>query len=364
MAQMKLNDEEEITQKNPDRCSPDVILGPWNFPLSIEQIFLMFKIPISVYIPAPIPLFDPFCLCLQLAGGGMAKETTFKALGRRGLLPLQPDVGMKLLMNAIAHPSNPVVTACPMDVARLQDTPYYGFLRRAGGKTPAACDDRTGHVAKLESAWLAELRGMDLSMRREGIRHKVEEVVAGLGLENVARTTVWGEAGLDSLGMVEVRNGVVRAFEGAVPLGATALFDYPTLNALVQHIEATLCPSEVGGGVERPSMAAAVSLAGEAVAVVGMACRFPGGGDGPEAFWRMLVGGVDSAMEIPITRMDWRSLFVPDGAPGSLYTNRAALLDAGPFNSPTHVAPYFFSAALVVPHAGFIFFSKDWFSSG
>jgi len=117
---------------------------------------------------------------------------------------------------------------------------------------------------------------------------------------------------------------VVRAFENAVPLGATALFDYPTLNALVEHIEATLCPpAEIGGG--RRSFAS--SAAGEQLAVVGMSCRFPGGGDGPEAFWRLLVGAGDGATQIPVARMDWRSLYAPASSGGGLYTNRGAFID-------------------------------------
>jgi len=167
---------------------------------------------------------------------------------------------------------------------------------------------------------------MEPMARKELIRSKVEAVVTGVGLEGLDGTTVWGEAGLDSLGMVEVRNGVVRAFENTVPLGATALFDYPTLNGLVQHIEATLCPpSEVGG--EGPSAAALLSASREEVAVVGMACRFPGASDGPKAFWRMLVGGGDGSMEIPIMRMDWRPHYDPREVTGKTYTNRGAFIE-------------------------------------
>lgn len=263
----------------------------------------------------------------------MAREATFAAMGRQGLLPLEPDAGMRLLMNCIAHPPDPVVTACPMDVARLPGTPYYRLLCHASGRARTAHDSRASHVASGELTWLVKLREMKPLERREAIRSRVALVVTGVGIEGLEGTTVWGEVGLDSLGMVEVRNGVVRAFENVVPLGATALFDYPTLNALVEHLEATLCPQLDAGGSfrEHPSTVALHSSAGKVVGVVGMSCRFPGGGNGPEAFWRMLVAGVDGAMEIPVTRMDWRSLYVPDGAPGLLYTNRAALLDVGLF---------------------------------
>nr|CCE88380.1 polyketide synthase [Sorangium cellulosum] len=40
----------------------------------------------------------------------------------------------------------------------------------------------------------------------------------------------------------------------------------------------------------------------EPVAIVGMSCRFPGGGAGPEAFWRALSEGVDGVKRIPAER--------------------------------------------------------------
>ena len=44
---------------------------------------------------------------------------------------------------------------------------------------------------------------------------------------------------------------------------------------------------------------AAEQARSEPLAIVGLACRFPGGGDGPDAFWRALERGVDGVRETP-----------------------------------------------------------------
>jgi acyl transferase domain-containing protein len=43
----------------------------------------------------------------------------------------------------------------------------------------------------------------------------------------------------------------------------------------------------------------------EPIAIIGIGCRFPGGSDTPEAFWRLLHDGVDAIEEIPPER--WSS---------------------------------------------------------
>ena len=64
-------------------------------------------------------------------------------------------------------------------------------------------------------------------------------------------------------------------------------------------------------------MQAAERLRDEPIAVVGMGCRFPGGADDPEAFWRLLREGVDAVGEIPPDRWDVDALYDPSpDAPG------------------------------------------------
>ena len=63
------------------------------------------------------------------------------------------------------------------------------------------------------------------------------------------------------------------------------------------------------------------------IAIVGIACRFPGGGDNPDAFWEMLRDGVDAVSEVPAERWDVDAYFDTDpDAPGKMYTRWGAFL--------------------------------------
>ncbi|MGC4852833.1 thioester reductase domain-containing protein [Micromonospora sp. DT4] len=66
----------------------------------------------------------------------------------------------------------------------------------------------------------------------------------------------------------------------------------------------------------------------EPIAIVGMACRFPGGVHSPEEFWTLLRNGVDTTSEFPPERADARAYHHPDPEePGKAYTIRGAFLD-------------------------------------
>ncbi|HVU25846.1 MAG TPA: SDR family NAD(P)-dependent oxidoreductase [Opitutus sp.] len=66
----------------------------------------------------------------------------------------------------------------------------------------------------------------------------------------------------------------------------------------------------------------------EPIAIVGLACRLPGGVRDAAAFWRMLQAGVDGTAEVPADRWDAEALYDPDpDAPGKICTRRGAFLD-------------------------------------
>jgi len=66
----------------------------------------------------------------------------------------------------------------------------------------------------------------------------------------------------------------------------------------------------------------------EPIAIVGMSCRFPGGGNSPDQYWEILKNGVDATSEIPADRWDKDAYYDPDPqVPGKMYTVRGGFLD-------------------------------------
>jgi len=65
----------------------------------------------------------------------------------------------------------------------------------------------------------------------------------------------------------------------------------------------------------------------EPIAIVGLSCRFPGSND-PDAFWRLLSGGVDAVKEVPNDRWDKDAYYDPDpSVPGKMHAPYGGFLD-------------------------------------
>ena len=138
------------------------------------------------------------------------------------------------------------------------------------------------------------------------------------------------DLGLDSLLSVELRNRLRHATGQSLP--ATLAFDCPTLQALTDRMLSILPAGAEAVAVQRqaPAKREAPSSTGapEAIAIVGMSCRFPGGATSPDRFWAKLREGFDAITEVPADRWDVDAYYDPDpDAPGKMYSRHGGFLD-------------------------------------
>ncbi|MGW2162056.1 SDR family NAD(P)-dependent oxidoreductase, partial [Nonomuraea sp. NPDC001699] len=109
------------------------------------------------------------------------------------------------------------------------------------------------------------------------------------------------ELGFDSAMLVEFATRLNAA--AGLALTASTLFDHPTPARLAAFLSRAPGSPEPMESTPRPD---------EPIAIIGMACRYPGGIDSPEGLWRLVEAGTDAVSTVPADR-GWRTGAVPGG---------------------------------------------------
>ncbi len=223
------------------------------------------------------------------------------------------------------------VRGVPVDWAGLYeggrriDLPTYAFDRRrywtAGPGTTAA------PVREPEPAAVAEVPALDRTALLDTVRAQAATVLGHTDAAAIDTSRGFRALGFDSITAVDLRERLVAALGIALP--ASVVYDHPTPDRLADFLLAS-----VTGETEEATLTPAA--ADEPIAIVGMACRFPGGIAGPEDLWRVAAEGRCVVGDFPTDRgWDLDALFAPgsDGTPAVATRSGGFLPDAAGFDA-------------------------------
>ncbi|HXO24603.1 MAG TPA: beta-ketoacyl synthase N-terminal-like domain-containing protein, partial [Streptosporangiaceae bacterium] len=155
------------------------------------------------------------------------------------------------------------------------------------------------------------------------VRSHIATVLGNTTPEAIDPDKAFQELGFDSLTAVEMRNRLKAAT--GLALSPTLIFDYPTPSRLASYFR-----TELAGVPQEVKNVPAVRVTGDdQIAIVGMACRYPGGVNSPEDLWDMVLEGRDVVTEFPDDRgWDLANLYNPDpDVTGSCYTRTGGFVE-------------------------------------
>jgi short-subunit dehydrogenase len=171
------------------------------------------------------------------AKGGMATSRAARAnLSVQGLIPLEPTAALNALVEVIAHGTRQ---------ATVIKANWQRAAKGLGGSRPWILDHvlpSAATAAPGDSELLRQLQEVPEAERGSFLTEYLQqEVQSFLRLaQPPAATSRFLELGTDSLMAVELRNRLCGQFGGAFTINATAVFDYPTISSLADHLAGQL----------------------------------------------------------------------------------------------------------------------------
>ncbi|AOR36933.1 beta-ketoacyl synthase [Streptomyces fodineus] len=238
--------------------------------------------------------------------GGLA-QADLARIARSGIAALSTEEALALLDAAVGL-GEAAVLPMRLDTAALQrldplPAVFTGLVRAR-------------RRARQRSGWADRLRALPAPERRRAALDLVRGQAAGVldlaGAEQIGAEQAFADLGFDSLTALELRNRLGSATGLRLP--TTLVFDHPTPAALAAFVLTEA--GDLGTGPE-PAAPAVASAADEPIAIVGMACRYPGGVSTPEQLWDLVAAGRDGISAFPADR-GWDLGALPVGQGGFL----------------------------------------------
>ncbi|HSK04829.1 MAG TPA: beta-ketoacyl synthase N-terminal-like domain-containing protein, partial [Kofleriaceae bacterium] len=269
-------------------------------------------------------------LWLEASGiTGALDERDRSRLARAGLAAL-PAARALALFDAALGSDAATLVPIGLDAAALGSSaaPVPSMLREL---VPAATE-APAHAARGQGSSLARtLRELPDGEREAAVARLVAShtaVVLGHAEGGeLAADRELKALGIDSLTAVELRNRLGAALGLRLP--ATLVFDYPTPDLLARFLLRVLASAPEAEAAPALAGARAAADLDDPIAIVGMACRFPGGVASPEDLWRLVAEGRDAIGPFPTDRgWDLDALFHPDADhPGTSYVRDGGFLE-------------------------------------
>ncbi|TYC16102.1 SDR family NAD(P)-dependent oxidoreductase [Actinomadura syzygii] len=267
---------------------------------------------------------------------GRLDEGEIRRMARSGVRPLSVEQGLGLFDAALGVDDTLVVPIGlePAALAAAGDA-LPPMLRGLAGRPRQAAKAGTGG-AGTAGALRARLAALPEAERTQAMLEIVRAHAASVLGHDDPRTVeperAFRDLGFDSLSAVEQRNRLNQVTGLRLP--ATLVFDYPTPVVLARYLV-----DEVMGAASSASAGAAVAVRApvddEPIAIIGMACRYPGDVTTPDALWDLVLDGRDGISAFPSDR-GWNvdRLYDPEGGrPHTSYVNVGGFLyDAAEFD--------------------------------
>ena len=178
------------------------------------------------------------------AGGGMASadSSTAGRLARMGMPLISAAQGLAALSGLLSSQSGcPTISAVPFD--------WSSFLQHGQNRTAPAFAEFASQLPSSQKAFTqarmpsatqqsSSSVSMTAAQQTEAVTAAVHSTISGVLGSSVSMSAPLMAAGLDSLGMVELRNALQNKL--GLQLPSTLVFDYPTADDITAYITSQL----------------------------------------------------------------------------------------------------------------------------
>ena len=224
-----------------------------------------------------------------------------------GVHSITPDAGVNAFKWAM-HAALQHITIAPID------WPTYFSLQRVSLDYLRAFRLPVRGATRQDDA-----QGMALALVKERVKALLANIL-NKDPQQLSDDQGFFEMGLDSLLTIAFQNKLEQAFQQK--LSSTFIFEHTNITEVALALS-----NGTSGRMAAQNVITRDKVSSEPIAIVGVACRFPGGADTPERFWQNLCDGIDAVVTVPNDRVYFQH-FYPEGSPHTLLKKGGFLSEA------------------------------------